>query len=159
MGKVLAVTNRKGGTGKTMTSVSLGVSLVRQGKKVLLIDADSQHSATVSLGVKEPDKLEVSLATIMQGIIREQGRCLVAKKLYHKLPYKTKKEKRWRSSPILCRKVPSGYNRPGGFRSGTARSAKTKCRKKPPQRCQDIRKQNKMRRLRQLVRLEGVALE
>ena len=72
MGKVLAVTNRKGGTGKTMTSVSLGVSLARQGKKVLLIDADSQHSATVSLGVKEPDKLEVSLATIMQGIIREQ---------------------------------------------------------------------------------------
>jgi len=72
MGKVLAVTNRKGGTGKTMTSVSLGVSLVRQGKKVLLIDADSQHSATVSLGVKEPDKLEVSLATIMQSIIREQ---------------------------------------------------------------------------------------
>jgi len=56
-----------------MTSVSLGVSLVRQGKKILLIDADSQHSATVSLGVKEPDKLEVSLATIMQGIIREQG--------------------------------------------------------------------------------------
>ena len=45
MGKVLAITNRKGGTGKTMTSVSLGVSLVRQGKKVLLIDADSQHSA------------------------------------------------------------------------------------------------------------------
>ena len=72
MGKILAVTNRKGGTGKTMTSVSLGVSLVRQGKKVLLIDADSQHSATVSLGVKEPDKLEVSLATIMQGVIREQ---------------------------------------------------------------------------------------
>ena len=73
MGKVLGVTNRKGGTGKTMTSVSLGVSLVQQGKKVLLIDADSQHSATVCLCVKEPDKLEVSLATIIQGIIRQQG--------------------------------------------------------------------------------------
>ena len=72
MGKILAVTNRKGGTGKTMTSVSLGASLARQGKKVLIVDADSQHSATVSLGVAEPDKLEVTLATIMQGIIMEQ---------------------------------------------------------------------------------------
>ena len=40
MGKVLAITNRKGGTGKTMTSVSLGASLARQGKKILIIDAD-----------------------------------------------------------------------------------------------------------------------
>ena len=72
MGKVLAVTNRKGGTGKSTTSISLGAGLARQGKKVLIIDADSQHSATVSLGVKEPDKLAVSLATIMQNIIKEQ---------------------------------------------------------------------------------------
>jgi chromosome partitioning protein len=72
MGKVLAVTNRKGGTGKTMTSVSLGASLARQGKQVLIVDADSQHSATVSLGVAEPDKLAVSLATVMQKIILEQ---------------------------------------------------------------------------------------
>ena len=72
MGKVLAITNRKGGTGKTMTSVSLGASLARQGKKILIIDADSQHSATVSLGVAEPDKLAVSLSTIMQSIIMEQ---------------------------------------------------------------------------------------
>jgi len=72
MGKVLAITNRKGGTGKTMTSVSLGASLARQGKKVLIVDADSQHSATVSLGVAEPDKLTVSLATVMQSIIMEK---------------------------------------------------------------------------------------
>ena len=72
MGKVLAITNRKGGTGKTMNSVSLAASLARQGKKVLLVDADSQHSATVSLGVAEPDKLTVTLATIMRNIINEQ---------------------------------------------------------------------------------------
>jgi chromosome partitioning protein len=42
-----------------MTSVSLGASPARQGKKVLIVDADSQHSATASLGVKEPDKLTV----------------------------------------------------------------------------------------------------
>ena len=46
--------------------------MARLGKKVLIIDADSRHSATVSLGVKEPDKLAVSLATVMQSIIREQ---------------------------------------------------------------------------------------
>ena len=72
MGKVIAVTNRKGGTGKTMTSVSLGAALARHGKKVLIVDADSQHSATVSLGVAEPDKLDVTLATIMRNIINEQ---------------------------------------------------------------------------------------
>jgi chromosome partitioning protein len=55
-----------------MTSVSLGASLARQDKRVLIVDADSQHSATVSLGVAEPDKLAVSLATVMHKIIIEQ---------------------------------------------------------------------------------------
>ena len=41
MGKVLAITNRKGGTGKTMTTVSLAAFLARQDKKVLIIDADN----------------------------------------------------------------------------------------------------------------------
>ena len=72
MGKVLAVSARKGGVGKTTTSVSLAASLARQGKKVLIIDADSQHSATVSLGVAEPDKLPYTLSTVMQNIINEQ---------------------------------------------------------------------------------------
>ena len=72
MGKVLAICARKGGVGKTTTAVSLGASLARQGKKVLIVDADSQHSATVSLGVAEPDKLAVTIATVMQKIIMEQ---------------------------------------------------------------------------------------
>ena len=72
MSKVIATSARKGGVGKTTTSVNLAAALVRQRKKVLVIDADSQHSATVSLGVAEPDKLPFTLATVMQSIINEQ---------------------------------------------------------------------------------------
>jgi len=69
MGKVIVITARKGGTAKTTTTASLGVGLARQGKKVLLIDADNQYSLTVSMGVIEPEKLPITLATIMADII------------------------------------------------------------------------------------------
>ena len=71
MGKTIFIGARKGGVGKTMTAASLGVGLAREGKKTLILDTDSQHSLTVSLGVKEPDKLPVTLATVMNHIINE----------------------------------------------------------------------------------------
>ena len=71
MGKTIAVSNFKGGCGKTATAASLGAGLARQGKRVLCIDADAQHSLTVSFGVKEPEKLPVTLSTIMLQIINE----------------------------------------------------------------------------------------
>ena len=72
MCKVIAIANQKGGVAKTTTASNLGIGLTRQGKRVLLIDADAQGDLTASLGIQEPDNLDISLATVMANIINDE---------------------------------------------------------------------------------------
>lgn len=72
MCKVIAICNQKGGVSKTTTTANLGVGLERAGKKVLVIDADPQGNLSQSLGIENPDELEVALPSIMEQIIMDK---------------------------------------------------------------------------------------
>lgn len=85
--QIIAISNQKGGVGKTTTCVNLGIGLARAGKKVLVVDGDSQGSFTISLGSPQPDKLPVTLADIMGKVLMDEpillgeGICIIRREL------------------------------------------------------------------------------
>ena len=66
MGKIITIMIRKGGSGKTSTAVNLASALAKQGKKVLLVDLDSQANAGLGLGVVDETN---NIASVLGGSI------------------------------------------------------------------------------------------
>jgi len=64
MGRIIAIAQHKGGTGKTTTCINLGASLCDMGKSVLMIDLDPQASLTLSLGLN-PLEIEISIHHVL----------------------------------------------------------------------------------------------
>ena len=91
MGKIIAVAQHKGGTGKTTTCINLGASLCDMGKIVLVIDLDPQASLTLSLGIN-PLEVEKSIHEGPGGLRRQNQGC------HNEAAH----------PQLLCRALPSG---------------------------------------------------
>lgn len=82
--KITAICNQKGGVTKTTTTANLGIGLAMQRKKVLLVDIDPQADLTTSLGWPNHETLPVTLAGIMEKVMRDDDVSPKSAILHHK---------------------------------------------------------------------------
>ena len=82
--KVIAITNQKGGVGKTTTTFNFGVALAKQGKRVLLIDVDSQSNLTTYAGFYDETKLKYTLTDLMEQSTNDEEIKIKESILHHK---------------------------------------------------------------------------
>ena len=79
MGKIIAITNQKGGVGKTTTSVNLSACLANLGKKVLMVDLDPQGNGTSGLGVAKKSKMKNIYSVLIED--EPAKNCIVSAKM------------------------------------------------------------------------------
>lgn len=83
MAKIIAIINEKGGVGKTATATTLAYLLSKRGHRTALIDFDGQGHSSIIFGVTNPNKLEVTINTLIRKLVEDEPFAR-SRKLYSK---------------------------------------------------------------------------